>query len=89
MKKVVHVESNDTAPLVFTLVARRIGIRTLADALTGRHGEAAQLAAIEATRELMADYPQRANRQALGSFFLDVAYFPGLAVLLIYKCASV
>ena len=47
------------------------------------------IAAIEATRELMADYPQRANRQALGSFFLDVAYFPGLAVLLIYKCASV
>ena len=47
------------------------------------------IAAIEATRELVADYPQRANRQALGSFFLDVAYFPGLAVLLIYKCASV
>ena len=57
--------------------------------LTGRHGEAAQLAAIEAMRELMADYPQRANRQPLGSFFLDVAYFPGLVVLLIYKCASV
>jgi hypothetical protein len=31
-------------------------VRTLADALNGQHGEAVQIAAIEAMRELMADY---------------------------------